>query len=92
MSISFEELLKMGNVNIIDIRDKDKYSHSHIKGAMNINEYDILYETNKYLNKNEVYYIYCDYGNSSKKVTYELQKKGYNVVNIIGGYNNYLFS
>ena len=88
MSISFNELLKIGSTNIIDIRSSDKYNQSHVQGAINLDEYKILYETNRYLNKNEVYYIYCDYGNRSQKVTNELQRRGYNVINIIGGYNN----
>lgn len=92
MNVSFDDLLNMNNVNIIDIREKDKYSYSHVKGAINILEYDLLYNTNKYLNKREVYYIYCDYGNRSEDVTNKLQRRGYNVINVIGGYNNYLFS
>ncbi len=42
-----------------------------------------------YLSKDEKYYLYCDYGNTSRKCASILEKKGYDVVNIDGGYNAY---
>ena len=45
---------------------------------------------NNYLNKNEVYYLLCDSGNTSFRCCLELIENGYNVINISGGYNNYL--
>ena len=82
--------LKMNSSNIIDIRDRNSYVMGHIPQAINIEEYDLLFNTNKYLNKNSIYYIYCDLGNRSGQLAMKLRKDGYNVINIEGGYHNYL--
>ena len=74
----------------IDIRDKNKYLKGHIASAININYIDLLANTSRYLNKNNTYYIYCDSGMKSEFVVSRLVKKGYNCVNVDGGYNNYL--
>ena len=83
----------MHNINkgiIIDIRSIDKYNISHIPGAINISEYDLLTNHNRYLNKVDTYYLYCNLGNRSKKVVSYLCSLGYKCVNIEGGYENYL--
>ena len=46
-----------------------------------------LVNPDNYLNKNEVYHIYCSNGISSQSVVSMLNKMGYNTVNIDGGYN-----
>lgn len=74
----------------IDIRSRGKYLLGHIENAININYYELLLNYDKYLNKNEIYYIYCDSGNKSKVIVNKLKNFGYNCVNIEGGYNNYL--
>lgn len=78
--------------NIIDIRDINSYNKSHIEGAIHIDQYDLIFNPNKYLNKNDIYYIYCNSGVSSKVVVNRLNSRGYHTVNIDGGYNNYLLS
>lgn len=78
------------SITIIDIRSKYKYDLGHIKDSINIDEYNLLFNYNKYLNKNEKYIIYCDNGNRSKIVVNKLKRLGYNVENLDGGYNNYL--
>ncbi len=90
MEISLKDLLNEKNSNIIDIRDSSKYNLGHIKGAMNIFYYDLLNNHQKYLDRNKKYFLYCDYGNTSKIVSMRLNKYGYDTVSISGGYNNYL--
>ena len=90
MNIDINSILKMNSSNIIDIRDRNSYVMGHIPQAINIEEYDLLFNTNKYLNKNSIYYIYCDLGNRSGQLAMRLRKDGYNVINIEGGYHNYL--
>ena len=75
---------------IIDIRSRKKYNEGHINNAINIDEYDLIFNHSKYLNKNDKYIIYCDYGNRSSIVVFNLKRLGYNVENLTGGYNNYL--
>ena len=77
-------------MNIIDIRSNSKYNLGHIHGAVNIDSYELINNTNKYLRKDEKYYICCDSGVSSKRVVSILNNMGYNTVNIEGGYKNYL--
>ena len=88
MNIDINSILKMNSSNIIDIRDRNSYVMGHIPQAINIEEYDLLFNTNKYLNKNSIYYIYCDLGNRSGQLAMKLRKDGYNVINIEGGYHN----
>ena len=76
--------------NIIDIRSKDKYNVSHIPGAINIDSMELLNNPSRYLNMNDIYYLYCTSGYTSSMVSNKLNKLGYNTVNIDGGFNNYL--
>lgn len=89
-SISIKDLLKYNNRNIIDIRSVEKYNNNHIPGAINIPFEKIITEPEKYLNKNDRYYIYCRSGVTSYKTCEILIKKGYNVTNISGGYEAWL--
>ncbi len=91
-SISINDLLKMNNINIIDIRNRNSYVMGHIPQAINIDEYDLLFNTANYLDKNTRYYLYCDYGNRSEQLVNKLNSRGYDTVNIDGGYHNYLLS
>lgn len=90
MSISIEELLKKDNINIIDIRSIEKYNDKHINGAKNIPMVLLLKDPSKYLGFDKTYYIYCQKGINSIKVCRELNKKGYKVINIIGGYEAWI--
>ncbi len=92
MDINIKELLQKSReqkLNIIDIRNSYKYNNGHISNATNIPSEYLMIEPEKYLNKNETYYIYCQSGHTSKNIANILNKKGYNIVNVIGGYNNY---
>ena len=91
MSIDVYKLSSLiGNINIIDIRSREKYNTSHIDTSINI-PYDILMnKPNKYLEKDKIYYIYCQRGITSKKVIPILNLKGYKVIDIIGGYEAWL--
>ena len=90
MNISIKELLTKNNINIIDIRSIEKYNDNHIDGAKNIPMILLLKEPSKYLEKNKTYYIYCQKGINSLKVCRELYKKGYNVINILEGYEGWI--
>lgn len=77
------------NFNIIDIRDNYLYNLEHIPNAINIPMNFLITNPDNYINKEEVYYIYCSRGISSKKVCDYLTKLGYNVVNLSGGFERY---
>ena len=90
-SISTEELKSLvGKINIIDIRDSYLYNLSSIPTAKNIPVNYLLMMSDRYLDKEKVYYIYCQHGVQSSKACSELTKRDYKVVNILGGYNDYI--
>ena len=91
MNISINELKKIyKNINIIDIRSKNKYLSNHISNSRNIDKNELILYPCKYLNKTEKYYIYCQNGISSLRVYQILKNMGSNVYNIIGGYEEWL--
>lgn len=91
-SISVRDLLKYKNLNIIDIRSVEKYNSNHIYGAINIPFEKLITNPNNYLNKNEMYYLYCRSGVTSIKACEILTKIGYKVTNISGGYEEWLLT
>ena len=82
----------LGKVNIIDVRKNFLYNLGSIPGSRNIPFDFLMNNPEKYLNKNEEYYIYCTQGMESIKVCDKLSKKGYKVVNVLGGYQDFLNS
>ncbi len=89
-SVDINELKKLiGKIDIIDIRDPDEYNDSHIPTSINIPNDKIMINPEYYLNKSKQYYIYCQYGKTSIKTCIYLNKVGYNVINLIGGYQKY---
>ena len=91
-SINVSEIEYLKNPNIIDIRSIEKYNNRHIEGSINIPLEKLLIYFNKYLSKNKKYYIYCQKGIQSKKVCQILKNSGYNVINIIGGYESWILN
>lgn len=92
-SIATSELKGLiGKVSIIDIRDKYMYDLGCIPTAKNVPMNFLITNPDDYINKNTRYYIYCQYGFLTPKVCYKLNKIGYDVVNVMGGYNDYVKS
>ena len=92
-SISIQDFLKINfNINLIDIRSVQKYNDNHIPNAINISKELLVKEYTKYLDKNLIYYIYCQMGEQSIKVCRLLTQLGYKVINISGGYESWLLS
>lgn len=75
--------------NIIDVRDNYEYLQGHIFDAKNIPAKLLISNHDKFLNKNDTYYIYCNFGNKSKKVCELLNILGYDVINVYGGYDGF---
>lgn len=68
---------------LIDVRDKGEYALKHISGSINIPFNELIFNHNKYLNKNAKYYIICGSGFKSKRAVNILSVYGYDVTNII---------
>ena len=80
----------IGKVNIIDIRKNYLYNLGNIPSSKNIPSSFLLKSPEKYLNKEEIYYIYCSQGMESINVCNKLSYLGYKVVNVLGGYQEYI--
>ena len=90
MAISLDEVLSLDNPIIVDVRDVYSFSLGHISNAINIAYYNLLANYSHYLNKTDIYYLYCDYGKVSEEISTRLNLFGYKTRNIIGGYEGYL--
>ena len=90
--IDVYELLKIKGANIIDIRSVQKYNDNHIPGSINIEYNKLLGNSDKYIRKDDTYYIYCQKGVMSKRVVNYLRSLGYNVYDVIGGYESYILN
>lgn len=88
--ISVTDLKKMiPGIKIIDIRDNYQFNMGSIPTSINIPTNFLLTNPDIYLNKNSTYYLYCEHGTTSKNVCNNLRNKGYNVINISGGFNEF---
>lgn len=73
---------------LIDVRDEDKYKQNHIDGAINLPYRQIL-DKKASIPEDRVLVVYCDRGGLSMTIARYLSKKGFAVVNVIGGLRNY---
>lgn len=80
----------IGKVEIIDIREPYEYTSGTLKSAKNIPMGNLLAEPDKYLKKDETYYIMCQSGARSKRTTNLLSKQGFQVINVSGGMGSYV--
>ncbi len=88
--ISIEDVLKINNPIIIDIRNSYDYNLGHIKGAINIPYYNLINNHGHYLKREDIYYLYCSNGRQSLEIVKRLNYFGYYTINIKGGYEEYL--
>ena len=83
MNISINNILDKNK--IIDIRTFAEYNNYHYPGSINIPRLNLLKSPEKYMNKNNEYYLLCSKGLLSNKTTNILNALGYNCYSIIGG-------
>lgn len=89
--ITIDELLPIiDKVNLIDIRNAQSYNNNHIGNAINIPFEKLIISPNQYLDPLKKYFIYCRCGITSKKTCQILSNLGYKVVNIVGGYEEWI--
>lgn len=80
-----ERYLNRKDVLIIDLRDREDYESLHINGAVNM-DYNSCININNSRLKQKILLLYCDKGNLSLKAGVKLDKKGYNVISVGGGF------
>ena len=81
-------LLAEEKVQLMDVRSPEEIKKGVIKTALFANYFDAdFYEkAAQQLDKNKPVYLYCRSGNRSGKASEILEAKGFNVVNVLGGY------
>lgn len=84
-------LLGKEKIQLLDVRTQQEIKKGFIETAVFANFYDEkFYErVAAILNKTKPVYIYCRSGNRSGKASVILKEKGYKVVNVLGGYNQW---
>ncbi len=89
-SITIEDLLLQDNAIIIDIRGDSYYIKSHIPSAISIEEKELYFHPEKYLDSMRIYYLYCFSGHKSQLLARYLNHRGYHTISIAGGFQRYL--
>jgi len=71
-------------VNIVDVRERDEFQEAHIAGANNypLSEMADWIDT---LDPDQEYIVLCHSGARSTQATWQMEAKGYKVVNIEDG-------
>ncbi|MEE9406650.1 MAG: rhodanese-like domain-containing protein [Polaribacter sp.] len=84
-------LLSKEKVQLLDVRTQKEIKEGFIETAFFANFYDENFYTQATvkLDKTKPVYLYCRSGNRSGKAGVILQEKGYKVVNVLGGYNQW---
>ena len=88
--ISIVEYVRLNNPITVDIRSNYSYNMGHINGAISVPYYNLLNNYSHYLNRYSKYYLYCESGDQSLEIAKRLNSFGYDVVSIMGGYQEYL--
>ena len=93
-TISVEELtviLSNNNVQLVDVRTPEEFKLGHITNAELIDVKTSNFESIalEKLDKNKPVYMYCRSGKRGRKACDILQKKGFKVYNLEGGYLNW---
>lgn len=84
-------LLSEEKVQLLDVRTQKEVKEGFIQTAVCANYFDADFYTKAttQLDKSKPVYLYCRSGNRSGKASIILQEKGYEVINVLGGYNQW---
>ncbi|WP_435414439.1 rhodanese-like domain-containing protein [Polaribacter aestuariivivens] len=84
-------LMAEEKIQLLDVRTPDEIGKGHIKSAIFINYFDDNFSetSTKLLDKNKLVYVVCRSGNRSTKACKILKEEGFEVVNVLGGYNQW---
>lgn len=78
-------LLNANMIELIDIRDPQKFNRGHIEKSVNIPYRYLITNPHSYLEKQTMYALICDFGITSDDAAYKLYNLGYNVVSVVKG-------
>lgn len=83
--------IKQGqSFNIFDVRQKERYDDFHLQGALHLEKGLLLESPNKYMNKQDTYYVTCNGGNSAGMIAAILSNQGFKIISLEGGMNELL--
>lgn len=90
-TVDLKELISKETIQLVDVRTTEEIQQGSIKNALFINYFDEDFseKAEKVLDKNKPVYLYCRSGNRSNKAAKLLNEKGFVVINIEGGYNQW---
>lgn len=90
-TLELKALLEKETIQLLDVRSPKEIKEGFIKTALFANYFqDDFYTTaSGQLDKKNIVYLYCRSGNRSGKSAVLLQEKGFEVVNVLGGYNQW---
>ncbi|PQJ68598.1 MULTISPECIES: rhodanese-like domain-containing protein [Polaribacter] len=94
-SVSTQELkvlLEKENIQLLDVRTPKEVQLGFIETAKfaNLFDADFPVKAANSLDKNKPVYVYCRSGRRSAKASEVLQEKGFTVINVLGGYNQWI--
>ena len=80
------EIMKGGNVHLLDVRKKSEYDSEHVVDAENA-PLDFINDSMLQINKNNTYYVNCAGGYRSMIFNSTLRARGYNnLIDVAGGF------
>jgi rhodanese-related sulfurtransferase len=84
-------LLSKENIQLMDVRTPEEIKEGTIQTAFFANYFDVDFEkvATAQLNKSKPIYLYCRSGNRSGKACKILKEKGFKVINVLGGYQQW---
>jgi rhodanese-related sulfurtransferase len=90
-TLELKELLSNDKIQLMDVRTQKEVKYGFIESALFINYFDEDFAPKAVskLDKDKPVYLYCRTGNRSGKAAKILQEKGYEVYNVLGGYNKW---
>ena len=84
----FKEIIKDPSIALVDVRTSQEYAQGHIDNALNLNVWDSLFVENAVnaIPQGKKVAVYCKSGKRSADAATKLQEKGYEVINLDGGF------
>lgn len=79
---------ELKNGILVDVRTPEEYHAGHLEGARNMNLFmEDFVSVASTLPKEKTLYVYCKMGGRSTRAAEVLDSLGYDVVNLLGGYD-----
>lgn len=86
-----KDLIAKESIQLIDVRTPKETKQGAIESAVFANYFDndFTEQASKQLNKKAPVYVICRSGNRSNKACKLLKEKGFDVINVSGGFNQW---